>query len=102
MREKDKHYNTRQRVDVGETKIDGLMLSLGAGATIHGRIRTASDAPLPSGRGNAVLLPVNEDENGGFGWTEINKDGTFEFSGVADGSYALETHVEQGWFVKSA
>lgn len=100
--EKDKHYNTRQKIEVGESKIDSITLTLGAGATIHGKIRTASGALPPSGHGNAVLQAVNQDENGGFGWTEVNKDGTFEFNGIADASYTLHTHVEQGWFVKSA
>jgi len=102
MHEKDKHYSTRQKLEVGEAKIDSLMLSLGGGATIHGRMRTASGGPLPSRRGNAALQPVKEDESGGFGWAEINKDGTFEFNGVADGGYTLRAYVEQGWFVKSA
>ena len=101
IREKDKHYNPRQKIEVGESKIDSITLTQGAGATIRGKIRTTSGAPPPSGQRNVFLQAVNDDENGGFGWTEVNKDGTFEFNGIADGSYTLQTFVEQGWFVKS-
>lgn len=103
MREKDKYYNTRQKIEVGETKIDSLVLMLGAGATIHGRMRTASGAALPSGKAMVHLESVADESGTGFGSTEVNKDGTFELSGVADGSYTVMTGaIGEGWFMKSA
>lgn len=103
IREKDKFYNTRQKVDVGDAKIDSIVLVLGTGATIHGRLATASGAPAPSGRVRVHLDSTADEGSSGFGFAEVNKDGTFELDDIADGSYALVTWgLEQGWFVKSA
>ena len=38
MRDKDKYYSTQQKIEVGEARIDSLVLVLGVGATIHGRM----------------------------------------------------------------
>jgi len=103
MRDKDKFYYTRLKIEVGETKIDSVVLALGSGAVIHGRIRTASGAALPPGRNNIRLQQVGEESGFVFGYNDVNKDGTFEISGVGDGSYSLLTlGLDQGWFVKSA
>ena len=103
MHEKDKYYNTRQKIEVGEAKIDSLVLTLGTGATIHGRMRTAIGAPLPSTRSMVNLVSVVDEGATGFGGAEVNKDGTFELSGVADGTYAVMASAGgEGWFVKSA
>ncbi len=103
LREKDKFYNTRQKVEVGDAKIDSVVLVLGAGSTIHGRLATASGAPAPSGRVRVHLDSTADEGSPGFGFAEVNKDGAFELDDVADGSYALVTWgLEQGWFVKSA
>jgi protocatechuate 3,4-dioxygenase beta subunit len=101
--EKGKYYNTRQKIEVGEAKIDSLVLTLGSGATIHGRIRSASGAPLPSGRTMVHLESIGEEGGTGFGFTEVNQDGSFELSGVSDGSYAVMTSpIGEGWFIQSA
>jgi protocatechuate 3,4-dioxygenase beta subunit len=103
MNEKDKYYNTQQKIEVGEAKIDSLVLTLGTGATIHGRIRTANGAPLPLTRSMVHLVSVADEGATGFGGAEVNKDGTFELSGVADGTYAVMAWAGgEGWFVKSA
>jgi hypothetical protein len=103
MHENDKYYNTRQKIEVGEAKIDSLVLTLGTGATIHGRIRTAIGAPLPSTRSMVNLVSVADEGTTGFVHAEVNKEGTFELSGVADGTYAVMASAgDEGWFVKSA
>jgi len=103
IRDKDKFYNTQQKIEVGEAKIDFVMLTLAGGATIHGRVATAAGTSLSSGRVMVHLESTAADGDAGFGYTEVNKDGSFELDGVADGSYALAAGgLEQGWFVKSA
>jgi len=103
VREKDKFYNTRQKVEVGDAKIDSIVLVLGTGATIHGRLAIASGAPAPSGRVRVHLDSIADEGDPGFGYAEINKDGSFELDGISDGTYALAAGgLEQGWFVKSA
>ena len=104
VRDKDKYYNARQKIEVGEAKVEGIVLSLAGGATIHGRVRTASGAPPPSGRMMVRLRPV-ADEVGSSSpvLIEVSKESSFELNGVADGGYALTIYgLEQGWFVMSA
>jgi protocatechuate 3,4-dioxygenase beta subunit len=103
MRDKDKFYNTRQKIDVAEAKVEGLVLSLGGGATIHGRVRTASGAPPPVGRMMIRLQPSAEEGDSTSAGGELSKDSSFEINAVADGGYALAVYgLEPGWFVKSA
>ncbi len=104
MHEKDKFYNTSQKLTVGEEKIDSIVLALGAGATIHGRVRTANGAALPPGHWFVHLRSVGQEGPTGSGHAEVNKDGSYELSGVTDGGYALHAGFgEPGpWFVKSA
>ncbi len=103
MRDKEKFYNVRQKLEVGEAKVEGIVLSLGGGATIHGRVRTASGAPPLAGRMMVHLLPSAEEGDSISPYAEVSKDGSFEINSVADGGYALTVYgLEQGWFVKSA
>jgi protocatechuate 3,4-dioxygenase beta subunit len=103
MRDKDKFYTTRQKIEVGEAKIDSLVLMPGSGATIRSRLRTASGTALPSTRNMVHLSSITDESGSGYTSTDVNKDGTFELGGVTDGSYALMTNqVEEGWFVRSA
>ena len=46
-----------------------------------------------------MLEPIAEEAESEPGYTEVEKDGSFELQGVLDGSYALEVYLqEQGWF----
>jgi len=93
--------STRRRIEVGESNVDSIMLSLGGGATIHGRV-VGGNSRAP-GRTAVVLTPTAEEAESEPAYTEVEKDGSFELKGVPDGSYALNAYLpEQGWFVKSA
>lgn len=99
--ERGKVHSTRKKIDVGESNIDSVVLSLTGGATIHGRV--VGGNPRASGRTVVVLQPTAEEAESESGFAEVEKDGSFEIQGVSDGSYALATYgLEQGWFVKSA
>lgn len=103
VRDKDKYYNARQKIEVGEAKVEGIVLSLAGGATIHGRVRTASGAPPPTGRMWVHLRPVADEVGSSFPSVEVSKESSFEIDGVADGSYVFAVNgLEPGWFVKSA
>lgn len=102
-RDKDKYYSARQKIEVGEARIEGLVLNLGGGATIHGRMRTASGAAPSVGRTMIRLQPSAEEGDSTSAGGEVSKDSSFELSGVADGGFALVVYgLEPGWFVKSA
>jgi protocatechuate 3,4-dioxygenase beta subunit len=99
----EKHRESvHQKVDIGESNLDNLVLSFGSGVTINGRV-TAAGSGVALDRAHVFLSPL-EEEGGGFGgWAEVKPDGTFELTNVADGSYILRAGIAQkGWYVKSA
>jgi 5-hydroxyisourate hydrolase-like protein (transthyretin family) len=99
--ERGKVHNTRKKIDVGESNVDSIVLSLTGGATIRGRV--AGGNSQASRRTMVVLQATAEDAENETGYTEVEKDGSFEIQGVADGSYAPAIYgLEEGWFVKSA
>ena len=63
LREKDKYYNTQQKIEVGLSKVDSVGLAMGSGAAIHGRLVTASGAKRPSEH-IAIHLQSMADEGG--------------------------------------
>ena len=102
MQDKEKYYNARQKVEVAEATVEGVVLSMGSGASIHGWVRTATGAPAPLGRMWIRLQPTAEEGDSGSAFAEVSNDGSFELGGVADGGYALAANgLDKGWFVKS-
>ncbi len=94
-------HNTRRRIEVGESNVGSIVLSLSGGATIHGRVLGGnSRAP---GHEGVMLEPTAEEAESEPGYTEVEKDGSFDLKSVMDGGYALGVYgLQQGWFVKSA
>lgn len=90
-----------QKLDVGESNLDNVVLSFGSGVTINGHI-IAAGSGVALDHAHVFLGSVDEDAPPG-GWAEVKADGTFELTNVADGSYILRAGVSQkGWYVKSA
>jgi hypothetical protein len=99
--ERGKSYNTRRKIEVGESNVDSIVLSLGSGATIHGRVVGGNSRA--SGHAAVGLQPTAEEAENEGSYTQVEKDGSFELQGVLDGGYALQVYLqEQGSFVKSA
>lgn len=101
--EQGRHYHAQQKVEVGEEKIDSIVVAIGTGAKVSGRIVASRGGPVALSRAQVNLRSISEDEASSFVMTEVNKDGSFELDGVTDGTYALFTGgLEQGWYVKAA
>ena len=99
--ERGKRHSTRRKIEVGESNVDSIVLSLSGGATIHGRV-VGGNSRAPA-HAEVVLQPTAEEAESEPSYTEVEKDGSFELQGVMDGSYALQVYLqEQGSFVKSA
>lgn len=101
--DRGRHYHTQQKLEVGEEKIGSVVLAIGRGAKLRGRITAYGGTTTAYGRIQVHLQSVSEDGTSGFSMAEVNKDGTFDLEGVADGSYMLRIGgLEQGWYVKAA
>ncbi len=102
QRDEDKHYEARQKLEVGEEKLGSITLAFARGVTISGHVIAASAGANALDRIRVYLSPVEEDD-GTHAWAKVEKDGSFQLKDVVDGSYVLHVFpVEQGWFVKSA
>ena len=102
--EDEKIWQAHQKIEVNERKIDSLILAMGRGNKITGRVTFAEAAAPSAERVFLILAPAGDagdDEESG--WARVKKDGTFEMTDVSDGSYALQANLrEPGWYVKSA
>lgn len=99
----DVRYSARRKVEVGEEKVDSIVIALGRGATIRGRIVASGSGAGTFGRVYVGLETTSESDTATPTGAQVKKDSSFEFTGVSDGSYAFHAHVlEPGWFVKSA
>jgi protocatechuate 3,4-dioxygenase beta subunit len=102
QRTDNRRDTAHQKLDVGESNLENVVLSFGAGITINGRI-TATGSGVALDRAHVVLSPLDEDAGSVGAWSEVKSDGTFEITNVADGSYILRAGVGQkGWYVQSA
>lgn len=101
--DEQKYWKAHQKIDVGERKIDSLVLALGRGTTLNGRVSFMGRGNTPSAdRVFLQLSPVTESDDSDGGWAMVKKDGTFEILDVAEGSYAVQVSFrETGWYVKS-
>ena len=89
----------RQKLEVGESNIDSVMLSFGTGITVSGRV-AANGAGAAVDRLHIMLESVDEYESGG--WSEVKPDGSFEIPNVSDGNYAVHVYgLEKSWYVQS-
>ncbi len=67
----------RQKLEVGEEKISSITITFGRGASISGRVIAASAGANPLDQLQVNLTSVDEDNEGGFAWSEVKKDGSF-------------------------
>ena len=92
-----------EQLEVGEEKVDSIVIALGRGAMIRGRVVASGSGAGTFGRVYVRLETTSESDTATPSGAQVKKDSSFEFTGVSDGSYAFHAHVlEPGWFVKSA
>ena len=91
----------RQRIDVTDENIDSLTVTLTMGAKIQGRLKIDGAASVTPDRLHLSLMPTEED--GQPGACDVNKDGSFEFASVRDGSYFFTAWgLDRDAYIKSA
>lgn len=102
--EGDKYYRGRQKIEVGGDNIDSVIIALGGGATIRGRVTVSGPGTLTMERIHVMLYPTRDGEQWGDGGAgvRVKKDGTFEITSLKDGSYAVAAGgPDESWYSKS-
>ena len=101
--EDQKEWKARQKIEVGERKIDSLVLALGRGNTIRGHVTFSGRGNgSSSGRVFLMLSPAGDSDDSDGGWAMVKKDGSFEILDLPDGSYSVNvTCRERGWYTQS-
>ena len=102
--EGDKYYRGRQKIEVGGDNIDSVIITLGGGATIRGRITVSGPGTLTMERIHVMLYPTRDGEQWGDGvaGVRVKKDGTFEITSLKDGSYGVVAGgPDESWYSKS-
>ena len=98
---KGKWLQARQQVTVMDSDVDGIRLELTSGATLKGIIRADGSLNLTSVR--ISLRPSDGVSFRAYISPVDSAEGTFDFNGLADGSYLLRVFgLPPGDYVKSA
>ena len=93
----------RQSVTVSGTDIEGLVLTLTAGAALSGVVRFEGvGAPVESTQTVGVGLLAFDQLMAGTGNASVNPDGTFRLGNIPPGRHALRVRTPKGWTVKAA
>jgi protocatechuate 3,4-dioxygenase beta subunit len=89
----------QQKVEVNGEDVDSVIISVGGGTSLQGRVAFDGASPSKLPRLHAVLYGSDEERSWG---TEVNKDGTFEIKSVSDGNYGVQLWgLETNWYIKS-
>jgi hypothetical protein len=83
-----KEFSAQEKVEVGERDVDGVTLSIGAGATIPGRIRWEG-TPSVDQEGISVFLQPTETTFLWGGSVRVEASQQFTLNNVAEGEYRV-------------
>ncbi len=92
-------------LEVGETDIEGVSLSMSPGARVTGRIRVEGGTKVNYTHFSVILDPRDDviDTEGGDPLERVKRDGTFVFKDVLSGTYDVRLDGEAGnYYLKSA
>lgn len=91
----------RKKIEVTGDNIDGLTISLDQGSMIRGKIKVDGSSSVELDQLEISLRPADGDQGTG-AYTLVKKDGTFEISSVAEGSYTFSLFgLEHDAYVRS-
>jgi hypothetical protein len=95
-----KFYSVHRAIEVGDSAIDGVNLTIAAGQSLRGRISWVGSKDVAFSDVRAALLPMEEGE---FATSEatVRSDGSFGFENVAEGQYeVVVSGLEKNCYVK--
>jgi hypothetical protein len=87
-------------IDVRGGNVSGLVITVGPGATVNGRVVTASGAPLPPIPAIQIQAPAFGNSPG-VGNANIAADGTFRWSSVVGRRVVRAASLPAGWWLRS-
>jgi hypothetical protein len=91
----------RKKIEVTGDNIDGLVISLGQGSIIQGKIKVEGSSSVALDQLEISLRPADDDQGTG-GYALVKKDGTFEIRSVAEGGYIFSLFgLEHDVYVRS-
>jgi hypothetical protein len=96
-----KRHFTRRRIEVGDTDLDGVDLTISRGADIRGRVIVEGAGKLDLSK-LSVSLNVREESMFGQASGEVQADGTFAVTEVSEDTYDVHVGGAEGFYLKSA
>jgi protocatechuate 3,4-dioxygenase beta subunit len=92
-------HRATQKIEVGTENLDSIVLVLGRGIKLDGRIEGLGSEALNS----RLHVGLDTVQGGEFGaWTRVKTDGTFQMLDVPEGTYTFSMYgLEEGWYIKS-
>jgi len=97
----NKPKSARQRLEVGESNLESIVLAFGGGINIPGRV-TSETSGMAFDRMHLFLESQDGDEGPIPSFAQVKSDGSFQLTDVPDGNYIVNFEgLEKGWFPKA-
>ena len=82
-------HSTEQEIEVGSTDVEGLMLMIGAGIEVHGKVGWEGQ-PRMEKDGIMVIATPPELDFGGSGYSLVDKDSQFVWKALSEGQFRVD------------
>jgi hypothetical protein len=99
--EQDKYYSTQEDLDVMNTDVDGLMLSLAQGTQIPGHLFWDGKPSIEGDGVNVFLSPEESEEYSRGGWAQVEENNQFTMKEVSQGNFRIEVNgISKDCYIK--
>ena len=99
--EQDKYYSTQEDLDVMNTDVDGLMLSLAQGTQIPGHLLWDGKPSIEGDGVNVFLSPEESEEYSRGGWAQVEENNQFTMKEVSQGNFRIEVNgISKDCYIK--
>ena len=94
-------HAARQPIDVGNTNIEGVNISINPGANVNGHVRYDGDPPQPLPSLTVRLMPREPMGMPAPQPAKVDDDGNFHFDDINPEAYNVSINTPQGLYLKS-
>lgn len=100
---RNRQDQVRVALEVDDTDVEGLILTVGAGAELAGRVRVEPEKSFNYSALGLILRPEADAPNMGTAGAQVNANGTFVLHDVASGTYRVNVvGFPEEYYLKSA